>query len=298
MRVLLVTSAGWTDGEPGHEVLEAALDARGIEWAWAVWDDAEVDWQACDLIAVRSTWDYVERAEEFLTWARRTEVAPRLLNGADVFAWNLDKSYLAELEGRGEVPTVPTRVLADDARERVQDLADARAEFGDLVVKPRTGAGGVGVVVVESMDALDEVALPDVGLVAQPLVTSVRDRGEISVFVIGGEVTSMVHKTPAIGEIRVHEHLGGTYVQVPVGGEAGEAALPAMRAAAAFTGRPLDYGRVDLLHHGGAWRVSEIEAIEPALYLDVFADNAEPFAALGAARMAEMAGPERPDPVV
>ncbi|WP_110240804.1 ATP-grasp domain-containing protein [Nocardioides gilvus] len=284
MRVLLVTSTGWIDGEPGHEVLEAALDARGIEWAWEVWDDAEVDWQACDLIAVRATWDYVERAEEFLAWAGRVDVGARLLNGADVFAWNLDKSYLAQLEARDEVPTVPTRVLADDPRERVQDLADARAEFGDLVIKPRTGAGGVGVMIVESTHPLDELELPDVGLVAQPLVASVRDRGEVSVFVIGGEVTSMVHKTPGVGEIRVHEHLGGRYVQVPVAGEAAAAALPAMRAAAAFTGRPLDYGRVDLLHHDGAWRVSEVEAIEPALYLDTFADNAEPFAALVGAR--------------
>lgn len=285
MRVLLATSAQWPDGEPGHELLESALTARGIEWAWAVWDDAGVDWSAADLIAVRSTWDYVERPEDFLAWARRVDTGGRLLNGADLFAWNLDKSYLATLEQRGEVPTVPTRVLADDARERVQELADARAEFGDLVVKPRTGAGGVGVVLVDQGVALSTVELPVGPLVVQPLVASVRDRGEMSVFVIDGVATSMVHKTPAIGEIRVHDFLGGTYVQVPVMGEPAAAALPAMEAAAAFCGRTLDYGRVDLLHHDGAWRVSEIEAIEPALYLDVFGDNAEPFAELVRSRL-------------
>lgn len=285
MHVLLVTSADWTEGEPGHEVLETALDARGVEWAWVRWDDDGVDWQAASVIAVRATWDYVERAREFLAWAGRVDVGGRLLNGADVFAWNLDKSYLAELEARAEVPTVPTRVLSDESRERLQELADARAEFGDLVVKPRTGAGGVGVVVIDSATALDEVVLPDVSLVAQPFVASVRDRGEISVFVIAGAVTSMVHKTPGARDIRVHEHLGGTYAQVPVGGEAAEVALPAMAAAVAFTGRALDYGRVDLLHHDGQWRVSEVEAIEPALYLDVFGDNADPFAALVAARV-------------
>ncbi len=256
-----------------------------LDFTWARWDDPAVDWSAADLVAVRSTWDYVERADEFLAWARRVDTGGRLLNGADLFAWNLDKSYLAVLEKRGEVPTVPTRILTQGPSERLQELADARAEFGDLVVKPRTGAGGVGVVVIESSVALDTVELPDVPLVVQPMVASVRDRGEISVFVIDGQATSMVHKTPAPGEIRVHDHLGGTYVQVPVAGEAAEAALPAMRAAASLCGRVLDYGRVDLLHHDEAWRVSEVEAIEPALYLDTFADNAEPFAQLVRARM-------------
>ena len=284
MHVVLVTCSPWPEGEPGHEVLESALAARGIDWTWAAWDDAAVDWEAADVIAVRSTWDYVVRAEEFLDWARRIDVDGRLLNGSDLFAWNLDKSYLSALHHGGEVAVVPTRVLAGDPAERLQELADARAQFGDLVVKPRTGAGGVGVVTIGSAAALTEVELPAGLLVAQPLVASVHDRGEISVFVIDQQATSMVRKIPGAGEIRVHEHLGGTYEQVPLGDEESQVALSAVRAAAGFCGRPLDYARIDLLHHGGAWCVSEVEAIEPALYLDTFGDNAGPFAELVLAR--------------
>ncbi len=54
-----------------------------------------------------------------------------------------------------------------------------------------------------------------------------------------------------------------------------------MRAHAAMGerfGRPMDYLRVDLLRWEDAWVVSELELIEPGLYLDVSPANAGPFA--------------------
>ena len=75
-----------------------------------MWDEASVDWAAADLVAVRSTWDYMERHEEFLAWARRIADCTRMLNGPEVFAWNVDKAYLALLDGG--LPVVPTRTAA------------------------------------------------------------------------------------------------------------------------------------------------------------------------------------------
>ena len=59
MRVLLATSAELPQGEPGAAVLDDVLRARGIDAVWARWDDPAVDWAAADVVAVRSTWDYV-----------------------------------------------------------------------------------------------------------------------------------------------------------------------------------------------------------------------------------------------
>jgi hypothetical protein len=50
-------------------------------------------------------------------------------------------------------------------------------------------------------------------------------------------------------------------------------------------GRPMDYLRVDLLQWQDAWVVSELELIEPGLYLEVSPANAGPFADLVAARL-------------
>ena len=121
----------------------------------------------------------------------------------------------------------------------------------------------------------------------QPLVASVRTRGESSLFVLDGRVVSQVDKRPAAAdgrEIRVHEEYGGSAVAVPVDPEAERAALAAMDAAAGLTGRPLDYGRVDLMELDGRLVVGEVELIEPGLYLDVAPGNAAPFADLVLAR--------------
>ncbi|MBA3783097.1 MAG: hypothetical protein H0X12_14760 [Nocardioides sp.] len=272
--VLLATSRDWPAGEPGHETLDKALIARGIDARWAVWDDASVDWVGADLVAVRSTWDYMTRSEEFLAWVHAVEAATPVLNGADVFQWNLDKGYLARL---GDVPIVPTRLVTS-----ADQIEAAVAEFGEVVVKPRVGAGGIGVTVVRRGDA---IALPDVPVLAQPLVTTIHTDGETSVFVMDGEAVSMVNKVPEEGEIRVHEQFGGRTTEVAMSGPESVLAIEALRAAASFTGRPLDYGRVDLLKYDGNWCVSELEVTEPGLYLDVLPANAEVFADLVAARL-------------
>ena len=73
MTVLLATSALLPNGEPGGELLVAALAERGIDSRWVLWDDTSVEWAAADLVAVRSTWDYHRRTAEFLAWARKVE---------------------------------------------------------------------------------------------------------------------------------------------------------------------------------------------------------------------------------
>jgi hypothetical protein len=154
--VLLATSADWPDGEPGAGALDVALEDRGIVARWVRWDDDAVDWTAAELVAVRSTWDYMARPEEFLAWAEKVEAGGRLLNGAAAFAWNMDKVYLTTL---GDLPVVPTRLAADAA-----ELAREVTGFGVAVVKPRVGAGGAGVLVVDDpADGLYPLAVEAAG---------------------------------------------------------------------------------------------------------------------------------------
>ncbi|NYD40620.1 hypothetical protein [Nocardioides panaciterrulae] len=291
-RVLLATFSLLPDGEPGGELLVRALADRGIEAAWVAWD-GRVRWADADLVAVRATWDYHRRCADFLGWASAVGKETRLLNGADVFAWNADKAYLTGLEGR--VPVVPSVLLDDRDPDRDPDsgpggglrggLERALDRFGVVVVKPRTGASGVGVVVAESPDDHRLAGLTAGPWIAQPLVESVRTRGETSVFVLDGRAVSQVDKRPAPGEIRVHEEYGGVSRAVPLDDRAAAAAVRALAAAGELIGRPLDYGRVDLMELDGEPVVSEIELIEPGLYLDVVPGNAEPFADLVVSRL-------------
>ena len=59
-----------------------------------------------------------------------------------------------------------------------------------------------------------------------------------------------------------------------------------MAVAERVLGVPLDYGRVDMMRLAdGRLAVSELELVEPGLYLDVVPENAAPFADLVAARL-------------
>jgi glutathione synthase/RimK-type ligase-like ATP-grasp enzyme len=280
--VLLATSADLPAGEEwtGTSHLPAAFAARGVDARWVVWDDPAVDWSA-GLVAVRSTWDYDARREEFLAWARSV---PWLLNGADVFTWNTDKAYLVALHDAG-VPVVPT--IPVDGEE---DLPAAIAEFGRAVVKPRVGAGGRGVVLFDMVDGgpadLDESRLGPGPWVVQPLVESVRTEGEQSVFVLDGRVVSQACKRPAPGEIRVHEQYGGHTEPVALTEEAADLARRTAAAAERLLGTGLDYARVDQMRLAdGTLAVSELEVTEPGLYLDVLPGNADAFADLVLARL-------------
>ena len=280
--VLLVTSSDLPAGEEwtGTTHLPEAFAARGIEARWVIWDDPGVDWSE-GLVAVRSTWDYEWRREEFLAWARSV---PWLLNSAAVFAWNTDKAYLPQLAAAG-VPVVPTMVV-----EGEDGLPEAIAEYAPAVVKPCVGAGGRGVVVFDLVEGgpvdLDESRLGPGPWVVQPLVESVRTEGETSVFVLDGVVVSQARKLPAAGEIRVHESYGGTTIAAPVTDEAADLARRTVAAAERLLGETLDYARVDQMRLAdGTLAVSELEITEPGLYLELLPENADAFADLVAARL-------------
>lgn len=275
--VLLVTCAALPAGEPGGDLVVRELADRGVSAAWVAWDDPGVDWAEARRVLIRSTWDYERRRDEFIDWARKVQQLTTLVNTAQVVEWNTDKIYLLDLIGT-ELPVVPT--LGVDSEF---ELAPAVAAFEPAVVKPRVGAGGRGVVVFDlepgGPEGLDESQLQPGPWVVQPLVESVHTEGETSVFVLGGRVVSQVRKLPAPGEIRVHEEYGGTAEAVEVTAEAGDLALRAVEVAEKLLATVLPYARVDLMRLAdGQLVVSELEVVEPGLYLDVVPGNAAAFA--------------------
>ena len=289
--VLLATCAALPDGEEwtGTHLLVPALEALGLSARWVVWDDADVDWSQ-GVVAVRSTWDYETRREEFLAWAHRL---PWLLNSASTFTWNTDKAYLPLLEQAG-APVVPTLLVSDESALPAAIAEVSPAEAPRAVVKPRVGAGGRGVVVFDGVgggpEDLDESGLGPGPWVVQPLVDSIRTEGETSVFVIGGQVVSQARKLPAGEEIRVHAQYGGSTTAVEVTEEAAAVARTAVAAAESLLGERLDYARVDQMRLAdGRLAVSELEVTEPSLYLDVLPGNADAFAAMVARRVADAA---------
>ena len=246
---------------------------HGIDGIPAVWDDGGVDWDAFELVVLRSTWDYAERLDEFLQWAR---ALARVVNEVPLLEWNTDKRYLEQLDAAG-VPIVPTRFVEPGAA--FEPPADP------YVVKPSVSAGGrrsawfapeeadAGRALVERIRAEGETAM------IQPYLA---DAEEKALVYVDGAYSHALHRRaplPAGGERRVlylDEELE------PGAASAKERAI-AEAAIACAPGEPL-YARVDLL--GGA--VLELELTEPSLYLEYGEGSADCLARAISARLASL----------
>ncbi len=275
-RLLLATCAALPDLTADDRLLAAALERRGAVVAPADWRDGAVDWDAADLVVIRSPWDYAEHVDEFLVWLRRVE---RLLHPARLVRWNAHKRYLLELEAAG-VPIVPTELVE---RATAPDLEQTmrRRGWADAVVKPAVGGssratvqvGRVGLAaarkhlraLVEAEDALLQEFLP-----------AVLTDGEVSLIFLGGRFSHAVRKRAAPGDWRVQSDFGGTVEGV----EPQPAALRvAEQAHEAIPGRPV-FARVDLLGGDGRPLVLECELIDPELFLGIGGGAADELAAL------------------
>jgi hypothetical protein len=262
MRVALATCLKPPEHDPDQDALLEALRSLGVDAEMAAWDDPAVEYRRFDACVIRSTWDYIHRHAAFLEWTRRVSSETRLLNPADVVAWNSDKRYLGELEARG-VPTVPTAYVGRGERGDLERLARDRG-WGEVVIKPRVGAGSFATrrfpaaSRAEAARFLESLAAERDAMV-QPFLASVEGSGERALVWIAGELTHAVRKGSRWhGE---HESVSGA---LSVAGD--ERAL-ALRALEPLAERLL-YARVDVARDGaGAPRLMELELIEPSLFL-------------------------------
>ncbi|MCW3000108.1 MAG: hypothetical protein JWN65_3657 [Solirubrobacterales bacterium] len=282
MRIAIATCAQMPTGFQEDE-LAADLDAT-----WVVWDDTSVEWDAFDVVVVRSVWDADQRRDEFVQWTRRIADDTRILNPPEVLEWNTDKRYLAELPAGG-LPTVPTRFLPP-GHPLLPDVLEGLGDPAEFVVKPAQSAGSRDTARFVSGDGLDAAAaltahIQGVGKVAmvQPYLESVDTRGETALLYFGGAYSHAIRKgqilkpgakpftgtdaaAPAISALepsRAERHLGDRVI-----------AWLMQR-----FGTPLAYARVDLVGGvDGRPVVIELELTEPQLYL--------PYAASASDRLA------------
>ena len=275
-RVALATCSQLPDLDKDDVPLIAALSSRGITAEPAVWDDPAVDWQAYDLVLVRSTWDYSPRHDEFIAWARSL---PKVANSADVIEWNTDKRYLRELEAAG-IPVIPT-IWLDPARHLSKRAVHTRMPaFGDFVVKPVVSAGAQNTGRYQPVSAESRgkaiahaTRLLDDGrwVMIQPYVTSVDTTGETCLIFVDGEHTHAIRKNALLtgpaedtGELYAEEE-NSAYEATPEQIEVAERALAVARTA---TGADLTYARVDLVTgDDGVPMVIELELTEPSLWM-------------------------------
>lgn len=263
-RIAIASCSGYAGLKDDDDLLRAALGERGAEAASIAWDEEGVDWGGFDLCLVRSTWDYHEKYEEFLAWARQVGTATRLRNPGDLIAWNSDKSYLRELGERG-VRTVPTVWVGRGSEAELEAIL-AEREWEEAVVKPVVDLGAANLRRVrrgEGSAGLEDVLRRHDAMV-QPFLPSLEEEGETSLVFIAGELSHTVRKQPAPGDFRVQSIWGGTTRRADPQAPQVELAKQAL----ALLDEPPLYARVDLVAGpDGEPCLIELELIEPNLYM-------------------------------
>ena len=270
----------------------AALGERGAEAAIVPWDEPGADWEAFDLVVIRSTWDYARRRDEFLAWV--DSVGDRLHNSPALIRWNSDKRYLGEMAAAG-IAVVPTTYVEPGATPPPLE--------GEVVVKPSVSAGGrdTGRFGERAHDQALELiaAIQASGRVAmvQRYEPSVDAVGETAVLCIDGEPAYALRKRAVLRPDEVapvrDDGVGAAEIMYDPGlvtaTEATAAEVDYARRVVRWVADRFDYlplyARVDMVP--GLDRepmLMELEAIEPNFYLDQVPVSAARIAAAIAAR--------------
>jgi len=290
-----VTYAPLPDLDADDAPLLDALASRGAHAEAVVWDDPQVDWSGFDLVVIRSTWDYMDRLEEFLAWAEQVSEVSTLANPVEVLRWNTDKAYLRDLEAHG-IAVVPTKYLDPEVHNegrKIHARIPGRAEF---VVKPTVSAGSKDTARYRSGDVEDRGAavrhvrrLLSEGrsVMIQPYLKAVDEVGETALMYVGGLFSHAARKGAilkdfgfALDEPLMAEEMSPREPS-PAERAVGDAVIAALPHLVADAGAafPLLYARVDVVPDDeGRPVVLEVEVTEPSMFLRLEPGSVDRFA--------------------
>jgi glutathione synthase/RimK-type ligase-like ATP-grasp enzyme len=282
LEIALVTCARYPDLDPDDRLLIRPLEARGARVTTAVWDDPGVSWDRFDLAVVRSTWDYTDRRDQFVAWAR---AVPRLANPAAVIEWNTDKRYLADLAQAG-LPVVPTTWIASAAEI---DLP----EDDRHVLKPAVGAGSMDAAVFDMSIGADRdrarahaerLLAAGQTVMLQPYVEAIDEVGETGLVMIAGAFSHGIQKGVMLGpeapqDVEALFRKETVAARAPSEEQIRLASQAIAMAPVPATDHALTYARVDLVPGpDGRPMIIELELTEPSLFMSTAPGSEERFA--------------------
>jgi hypothetical protein len=227
----------------------------------------DVDWDEYDLVYICTPWDYQDDVGAFMDVLETIERSSALLvNSLDLVHWNLEKTYLRELEMRG-ADIVPSLFFDRFDADRVAACFAAH-DADRIVVKPVVGANADHISVLSqplSAATVDELrqVFEDRPFFVQPFIDSVQSEGEYSLFFLGGDYSHAILKKPKQGDFRTQEEHGADILGVAPP----DALIDTARSVLGVVNPQPVYVRADFVRGRGRFLLMELELIEPSLYL-------------------------------
>jgi glutathione synthase/RimK-type ligase-like ATP-grasp enzyme len=247
---------------------------------WSVeevsWRAKNTDWNQFDVVIIRSTWDYQDDPALFLEVLEDIEKSSaQLENSLESVKWNIDKTYLQELENKG-IEIVPTLWRNQFHEKEINSYFD-KFDTDEIIIKPTVSANADNtfrIPISEKSQYLNQLSkvFKDRSFLVQPFMDGIIQEGEFSLFFFGKTYSHTVLKKPKPSDFRVQEEHGGRlkFVKNP-----GEGLLnSAQKLLEKIDPLPL-YSRMDYVRTDNhSFALMEIELIEPSLYFNM--DPASP----------------------
>lgn len=241
-----------------------ALEKMGIHAIRRGWDDPQFDWLSTQAVIIRTTWNYAQHFPQFRTWLAHVAAQCQLFNPLDVIRWNIEKSYLRDLENRG-VHAVTTVYASRD--EKLETVMDGHG-WEEVVIKPVVSADAAHTYRIHRKDVAQYQVIwqklqQEREMMIQPFQRQIAEKGEVSCIVIGNHFSHAVRKIPKNGDFRVQDSHGGSVVTYQP--DADEMAFAEQAIAASPW--PTLYARADFVRDNeGRLAIMELELIEPELF--------------------------------
>ncbi len=288
--VAYLTMADAGDYVTDYHVSFEAMQTLGWQVQPVDWR-SRPDWNGFHAVYICSPWDYPDHVDEFRAVLRAIDASTAILfNDLAIVDWNLEKTYLRDIEARGD-DIVPSRWYDDFDTAQVPDFFTEHA-CDKVVIKPIVGANAKDTFVLTNpVDKKLLATLQDTfthrRFFVQPFIENIHTEGEYSLFFFNGVYSHAIQKTPKAGDFRVQEEHGADIAPTtPPDG-----LLPvAERVFSHIEPMPV-YGRGDWVRgDDGRFLLMELELIEPSLYLRTDRDAASRFAAAFNQRFEELTG--------
>lgn len=242
------------------------------------WRNA-TNWDVFDAVIVRSPWDYQDDPNAFMNVLEGIQASSaRLENSLPIVQWNIDKTYLKQINNKG-IPIVPTQWKKRLDESGMSNLFHL-FESNGIIIKPVVSANADNTFRLDaSLSAQTKKELIRIfsnrPCMVQPFMTNIVDEGEFSLFYFGGHYSHAILKTPKPTDFRVQEEHGGQLQGVEPTDALRKIGRRTMQA---LPETPL-YARVDFVRAAGqSFNLMEIELIEPSLYFNMDADSPARFA--------------------